>query len=212
MDDQAVGDDGYSDDDLDALPDHAFHELQQDAFRSTQQPRNPVELPPVLPPHRPWTANLAGGFGRLPVVGDAADYRYGGHQPSSDYGDFDDEMLDGEIFDGAEQATVATKYEGAHAAGPAGESTQREQWRQQRYGQPPAKAGYSSQQQVGLGQAASTTYLQHGASNSSKHLTDDFHGQYPKPGALLALESADVDSLQAQVQKVESLSRSPEYL
>ncbi|KAK0507497.1 hypothetical protein JMJ35_010020 [Cladonia borealis] len=126
MEDRAVEDEAYSDDDLDALPDHTFHELQENAFSSTQQPIARPQLPALRQPPRHDAPALAGGFGRLALAGASA-HAGNPHEfqpPSSDYGDFDDEMLDGEIFDAAIDERV-------------GETTQREHWRQQRYGLPP---------------------------------------------------------------------------
>lgn len=127
-------DDGYSDDDLDALPVHAFQELQQDAIRSTQQPRafQQPQLPLAKQPVPAAINGNLGGFDRLSLD------NYGTQQlPSSDYGDFDDEMLDGEIFDAAaEQPSLLQSHVNAP---PVGESTQTEVWRHQLYANPPLK-------------------------------------------------------------------------
>lgn len=133
--------DGYSDDDLDALPADAFQELQQNAIRSTQQLR-PGEQP--VPQHGfeqglLKSDNSKRGFANL-AVSDNAFYKAPApapsHQASSDYGDFDDEMLDGEIFDAAKEPIILNKRIGGFVSRPPGVSTQREQWRQQRYGVP----------------------------------------------------------------------------
>ena len=138
MGDQVAEEDPYSDDDLDALPDSAFDELQENAFRSTQPALQHASsrLPAFKSPHRPSNATLAGGFGRLSVVGDTLPGRQhdGAQQASSDYGDLDDEMLDGEIYEANGQQTLSTTlqpspYKNRHP----GESSQREAWRQQRY-------------------------------------------------------------------------------
>lgn len=139
-------DDGYSDEDLDALPVHAFQELQQDAIRSTQQPG--AFLQPQLPLVK-QTATVAangnlGGFDRLSL----GNYENGSQLlPSSDYGDFDDEMLDGEIFDtAAEQPSLLQSH--INAQQPIGQSTQGETWRHQRYSMSAAKPPPRSQQQL----------------------------------------------------------------
>lgn len=127
-------DDGYSDDDLDALPVHAFQELQQDAIRSTQQPRafQQPQLPLAKQPVPAVINGNLGGLDRLSLD------NYGTQQlPSSDYGDFDDEMLDGEIFDAAaEQPSLLQSHVNAP---PVGESTQTEVWRHQCYANSPLK-------------------------------------------------------------------------
>ena len=141
MDDQVVGDDAYSDNDLDALPDNDFGQLEENAIRFSQQPARPKvapRLPPFKSPHRPIRHPLTGAHGSLSVPPAAVLGRQqnGLHELSSDYGDFDDEMLDGEIFDAAEEPSRAAAIQSNEYYGNVSESTQSEQWRQQRYGQP----------------------------------------------------------------------------
>ena len=144
MDGQVEEEDSYSDDDLDALPDNAFTQLEEHAFQSTQhlQPSQQAPLPAFKSPHRLHGAAMDGGFGRLTVNG-AADLGNArgsaSHALSSDYGDFDDEMLDGEIYDANEQPSLAAtiqRDQNQNSLQPPGESTQREQWRQQRFSRP----------------------------------------------------------------------------
>ena len=120
--------DGYSDDDLDALPVHAFHELQQDAILSTQQPRAQQNLQSTAKKAAQGSANgYLGGFDRLSIE------NHGGgsqQQPSSDYGDFDDEMLDGEIFDGAEEQPSRLLQSHFEARRPAEKQIPEPSWRQ----------------------------------------------------------------------------------
>ena len=136
-------DDGYSDDDLDALPHEDFDELQQDAIRSTQQlapqrrPAHPRETrsPNALP------EGLGENLRHLsvdaqPLYNESLALPDYPNQPSSDYGEFDDEMLDGEIFDAGEVSGTSAIKESRAAAVPVGEATQREIWRQQRYAIP----------------------------------------------------------------------------
>ena len=206
MEDQAVEDDGYSDDDLDALPDHAFHELQEKAFRSTQQPIARPQLPALRQPLRQDPPGLAGGFGRMSVAG-ASNHPVSSHNfqtPSSDYGDFDDEMLDGEIFDAAEHPNLAARYVTRAVEGGGGETTQREHWRQQRYGLPPPDLRTPEQH----------TRQKHAAHVSRPNVAilnakyDDIQCRGPVPdGARENIPEpaqcvADVEALQAQVQKV----------
>ena len=136
-------DEGYSDDDLDALPIDTFQELQQDAIRSTQQvlASQQFQRPPVK---QPVSINGGlGGFDRLSL----GQYGAGAQQlPSSDYGDFDDEMLDGEIFDtAAEQPSLLGNHVNTHQ--PAGGSTQKEAWRHQGYADSSPKTASHPQQQ-----------------------------------------------------------------
>lgn len=205
MEDQAVEDDGYSDDDLDALPDYAFHELQEDAVRSTQQPRE--KLPTLRPPPRPHPSDLTGGLGRLSVgkpsviANDPDNFQ----PPSSDYGEFDDEMLDGEIFDAAEQPALAAKFDVRATDQITSESSQREQWRQQRYGaqpfEPRAPEPYAREKSAALVPFRDLAVPQQ--KHNSVQGTDAVRSQggdasvQPPPHGV-----ADVEALQAQIQKV----------
>ena len=205
MDDQAGDDDDYSDDDLDALPDHAFHELQENAIQFTQQPSlNPqAQLPTVKQSPR-----LAGGFGRLSVGGPAshAPNQHVFQAPSSDYGDFDEEMLDGEIFDAAEEPALAARYDAYAGEKEPGEFTQREQWRLQNYGSNPRESRPPEARQL---------FNQHGAVSVPFPTGNDSGGPNAtgrggkavylvnqNPTGPPAQGSADVNALQAQVQKV----------
>ena len=125
MDDQVAERDPYSDDDLDAI-------LSQVPGRPDPNP----QLPSYKSPHRPVGYPLNAAHASLPIPPGAAlgGRQNGGHEPSSDYGDFDDEMLDGEIFDAAETPFVPAVIQPKEHRTNAGKSTQREPWRQQRYG------------------------------------------------------------------------------
>ena len=207
MEDQAVEDDGYSDDDLDALPDYAFHELQEDAVRSTQQPSTRAQLPALRQPPQPDPPKLGDGFGRLSVgkpFGNANDQH--NYQPlSSDYGDFDDEMLDGEIFDGAEEPSLAVKYDARVVDKGPGDSTLREQWRQRRYGaplaepripEPHAREQVAAREPIRNVAIPQRTHNGVQRTNSVRPRNGDTSVQPLLHGA------ADVEALQAQVQKV----------
>ncbi|SLM39718.1 Protein of unknown function DUF3636 [Lasallia pustulata] len=125
-------DDGYSDDDLDALAPDAFLELQQDALRSTQRPNSHTQGSI----HRPGVLGLTEGFGHVSIrQQNATGHEYPVH-PSSDYGDLDEEMLDGEILDAGTQRAITGQRGNALAPRLVSENKQREQWRQQRYGDP----------------------------------------------------------------------------
>ena len=205
MDDPADEEDDYLDDDLDALPDHAFHQLQQNAIQSTQQPSlsAQVQLPTVKQPtERP------SGIGPLSVAGSAS--RDANQSPflapSSDYGDFDDEMLDGEIFDAAEEPALASKYKAGPRGREPGEHSQREHWRLQRYGpnehnstptetlqrvSQQGAAGVPFQNGNGLGNPNATVREGRGI-----NLVDESQTRPPPQ------EMTDVLALQAQVKKV----------
>lgn len=205
--DEVQGDDGYSDDDLDALPAAAFHELQENAIRYTQQPQNHASVQPI---HRPLTkpsTDLTRGIGGLSWGGLKSQQ---GHAPanpeppSSDYGDFDDEMLDGEIFDAAEQPTVPVSRSNAALGRVAGDSTQREEWRQQRFGVPLHPRGYEEPRNPHKSQGEITMQNYIGVKNAS------YRGHQPD-GMLLSQGGEDVESLQAQIQEVRLFPDSPVY-
>lgn len=206
MDDQAGEDDGYSDDDLDALPDHDFHELQENAIRLTQQPRDRhVSLSNLKSPR---AHGIAGGLGRLSVGGKDS---YNGlpeepHQASSDYGDFDDEMLEGEIFDAAEQPALVSRHDNRVIGHITSENTQREQWRQQRYGVPTHLAYQGPHQTLRQKQEdQSVSNANSGLTNNRNKSTEESGGYQGQKGLVTGAPShvpTDVDALQVQVQKV----------
>ena len=212
MEDRVVEDEGYSDDDLDALPDHTFHELQEKAFSSTQQPIARPQLPAVEQPPRHDHPGLAGGFGRLSVAGASA-HAGNSHNfqtPSSDYGDFDDEMLDGEIFDAAEIPNLTGRYDTRTIDERVGEITQREHWRQQRYGLPPPDSR-TPEQHARQQRAARISGPNVGAPNAKYNdvqirgpVRNETRDSIPEPFQ----GGADVETLQAQVQKVSIVQNS----
>lgn len=205
MDDPADEDDDYSDDDLDALPAHTFHELQCDAIQSTQQPSlsAQVQLPTINQP-----VGLTSGLGRLSVDGPAshASNQSAFQAPSSDYGDFDEDMLDGEIFDAAEEPALAARYNAGARGKEPGDFSQREQWRLQRYGVNQRDPGPIETQQHVDHQGAVGKPLKNGdyskvsdttsqGGRSTYVVNEKFTDPPPK-------EIADVNVLQGQVQKV----------
>lgn len=146
-------DDGYSDDDLDALPSHDFLELQHQAIQSTQQQPVHVNTIPsnttfeALPPPRnlrPEHGSLYANTNVLTHMQTSNSFQ----QPSSDYGDIDDEILDGEILDIPERALTYTAKDLALQHG-AGEAAQRQSGGQQRYAVPP-QLHHSSQFQTSV--------------------------------------------------------------
>ena len=212
MEDRAVEDEGYSDDDLDALPDHTFHELQEKAYSSTQQPIARPQLPALRQPPRHDPPGLAGGFGRLSAAGASA--HAGNAQnfqtPSSDYGDFDDEMLDGEIFDAAELPNLAARYDTRAIEERVGETTQREHWRQQRYGLPPPDSRtpeqHTRQQQAARisGPNVAVPNAKYNDTQLRGPVRNEARDSIPEPFQGVA----DVEALQAQVQKVSMVQNS----
>ena len=202
MDDPA-GEDDYSDDDLDALPDHALHQLQQNAIQSTQQPSLSahVQLPSIKQP-------IASHLGRFNIQGSAS---HAAHQPpfqapSSDYGDFDEDMLDGEIFDAAEEPTLAAKYKISALGKEPAEYSQREQWRLQRYGMQtnflkPTDLQHRGSQQgaVGVPTYNNDNVSSHSVTARGREAEVRVNKNHTQPPLQ---ESADLNALQAQVQKV----------
>ena len=203
--------DGYSDDDLDALPADAFQELQQNAIRSTQQLRANDQLipPPGFGQGSSKSEDPSRVFGNLAVSGNAlykAPVPITSNQASSDYGDFDDEMLDGEIFDAAEEPVILNERMGGFVARPPGISTQREQWRHQRYGAP-------SRPQVHGGSLLSLPARPLPAHQIRRGFIERDQGETggnisvsyprsPKPQEELPQNSGNFNDLEAQVQKV----------
>lgn len=205
MDDQGGEDDDYSDDDLDALPDHAFHQLQKNAIESTPQPSlsTQVQLPTIK-----QSTSLAGGLGRLSVGGPAshAANQHAFQAPSSDYGDFDEEMLDGEILDAAEEPVLAARYEAGAGGKEPGEYSQREQWRLQRYAANQRKSGPIEAQQRVNQQGALGVPLSNVSDCGGPNTTGQGErAVYLVNPGLHPQESADVNALQAQVLKVSLL-------
>lgn len=209
MEDLDVEDDGYSDDDLDALPNHAFNQLQENAVRSTQQPPTRVQLPTLAQSAISGATGTAGGFGRYPV-GTAATNAPSQRvppQPSSDYGDFDDEMLDGEIFDAAEEPALAAEYEAAKEIGRIGETTQREQWRQRRYGPSSPHMEPSKKQHPEQPPVVTRSTRMSGNQMDQRGTAVNEDPSIPAEAHSISIQSslkgsADVDALQLQVQKL----------
>jgi hypothetical protein len=201
--------DGYSDDDLDALPPDAFHELQQNAIRSTQQlvPDGQLPLPSGFVQGLSEPDNLRRGLGNLAVTGNAF-YKapqLQPHQPSSDYGDFDDEMLDGEIFDAAEEPVILKERVGGFAARPPGESTQREQWQPQQFGAPRPQilgVGHHSLPSRSLPLPQAPQGLKGNNQPENGSIASAIYERSQRPRDQFADEPSNLKILEAQVQKV----------
>lgn len=195
--------DDYSDDDLDALPDGTFQELQDNALESTQQAARgkPPTLPPLARSQKKTPAVLAQGLERLSVKGALPSFTPQRKSdlpqlPSSDYGDLDDEMLDGEIYDTAEEPGANAIQASRAASLPVGgESTQREQWRTQRYGAPPRHIQSNVPQAPGLAQMRNESQGNHMKLGDVQETTSDDDTDRPST-------CPDVDALNAQILEV----------
>ena len=205
MEDRAGEEDDYFDDDLDALPDLTFHELQKNAISSTQQPSlSPqVQLPTIK-----QTTGLTSGLGRLSVAGSAihTSDQAALQALSSDYGDFDDDMLDGEIFDAAEEPALAVRYKAVTRERESGGPSQREQWRLQRYGPNQRRSEPIETQQRVNRQGALGLPFNHGNGLGGTQATAQEggvmqSGEESRTRPPLE-ETTDVIALKAQVQKV----------
>ena len=112
----------FSDDDLDALPDNALIELEQNAIQSTQHPAKHYSQ------QDRFVQSSTHYIG--PLQRDLVPQRI---QPG--YADFDSEHFDARLFDDAGVATPVEEAEEIIQPRPPGEWTQREDWRQDRFGQ-----------------------------------------------------------------------------
>jgi hypothetical protein len=120
MDDNA-DETNFSDDSLDALPDNALIELEQNAIKSTHQPSR----------HYPQPDHFAQASNRYnSPVQRALPQRI---QP--DYEDFDSEHFDAGLFDDAGVATPVEEADEFIQPRPQGGMTERGNWRQERFGQ-----------------------------------------------------------------------------
>lgn len=194
-------DDGFSDDDLDALPSDTFLELQQDAIRSTQQPNSHAQGGN----HRPGLRGVAEDFEHVKIRNQNATEHDYPVQPSSDYGDLDEDMLDGEILDAGAQSAVIGQQGNAVAPKVVGGNPQREQWRQQRYGAPvPAQKlvqKLQEHQNISDQQAAHGTRAQHPDSRDVRafEIDDEAQALYEESEEL---ENVDQnEDLQLQMEK-----------
>ncbi|KAL8910624.1 MAG: hypothetical protein Q9172_007810 [Xanthocarpia lactea] len=197
--------DDYSDDDLDGLPDGTFLELQENALLSTQQAarEKPFTLPPVARSQNKAPAVLAEGLKRLSVGGAFPSFTLPGESdfpqpPSSDYGDLDDEMLDGEIYDTAEDPGAnAIQASRAASLPQGGESKQRELWRNQRYGTLPQHIHSNVPQALRRAQTRSDSRSNHTKSRDVEATISDEDTVRPS-------RRPDIDALNAQILEVSS--------
>lgn len=145
----------FSDDGLDALPDNALLELEQNAIQSTQQP---------AASHLPYNRTLQRPTDYNGAVSETIVPRHLG----DGYEDFDVEQFDNEAFNDAGVATPVEEKSTFIPARPPGEMTQGENWRQQRFGRAPP--------QVVVDQAQHPQHVRHPAQHSSRHNELANHG------------------------------------
>ena len=112
----------FSDDGLDDLEGNALQELEQNAIQSTQQPTKQAYT------HGGHIDATRGRNGTLPGP-------YQQHHAHTVDDDFDTEGFDAEAYDNGRVATPVEEPESCMAARRPGEMTQREDWRQARFGQ-----------------------------------------------------------------------------
>ena len=130
------GDEGFLDDDLDALISQDFLELQRRAIHSTQQqkPTAPaVQRLQDISHARPVSSTRRSPRGVIDGNSRPLAQAYKDN-PSSDYGDLDDEVLDAGLLDVQRDPIHANLVSAGGLR--QGENTQREQWRNQRYSNP----------------------------------------------------------------------------
>lgn len=190
--------DDYSDDDLDALPVNTFHELQQNAIRSTQQPDSYENRPsPGAIPSGPLHSGHPAGDKFLNNSSNASKILPTWNPPqqhSSDYGDFDDEMLDGEILDAKDKPIVFTGLQHTIMSNPNEEGIKKDGFRQPPIFAPSQLQGYETNQYPSNNRLAFK-------------LPPQNQGEFDDPGepvlrTELTHESDAVGLLQAQIQKV----------
>lgn len=117
--------DGYSDDELDALQSEDFLELEQNALESTQRPRaaehqNQLQAPVYAALPQTGAFNVMSRYEQT---------RQQPQAPSSDYGDLDDDLLDGEVVNYPSEVGV-NKFVGDVGAG---DHVHGAEWRQEPY-------------------------------------------------------------------------------
>lgn len=202
---EADEEDSYSDDDLDALPADTFHELQQNAIRSTQ-PQDKSTHPVGEPVQLPGPVGRIADHGNLGNASNNSSTRNYTHQPSSDYGDFDDEMLDGEIFDAAEEPVNVTGREGGIVGGPIGENTERE-----RYGETSRLREYGWEQRPYGDRATSNSVHRHRTRKDEFEDHDGAtllaHEKMNEAPAQPTRKSSAADGHEAQIQEVSQFRR-----
>lgn len=195
--------DGYLDDDLDALISEDFLELQQRAIRSTQHQRQSPNNSNIH--SLPSTASVTLRPKALPAVGNPPGqpqaYSFTDN-PSSDYGDLDDEVLDAGLID-SPRNLLAGKPSTNLIPGLTGVSTQREQWRQQRFSVPPQLQGNKARP-LEYPVRPSPSIAHHGQNYSKSFGEEDEGSVEPEPAAFVDGHGPDLTALEAKVAEVQS--------
>ncbi|MCJ1309235.1 hypothetical protein MMC25_002893 [Agyrium rufum] len=180
------------DDDLDGITSHEFYELQERALRSTQNPQQNFLTVPELPNPSPST---------LQQVTDAA--------PSSDYGDLDEDDLvpEEEVLE-VQNGQLVEPQPLYPVIRPLGESSQREHWRQQRYGsenvaqlQHPTLIGRYDGRNTIVPQI-STSRSEQLREDGDAVMLDAEHGEYPNEAVVVPDNSKALRELQAKVEEL----------
>lgn len=199
--------DGYLDDDLDALISEDFLELQQRAIRSTQHQRQSPNNPNIH--SLPSTASVTLRPKALPAVGNPPGQPQADSftdNPSSDYGDLDDEVLDAGLID-SPRNLLAGKPSTNLIPGVAGVSTQREQWRQQRFSVPPQLQG-NNPRPLEYPVRPSPSIAHRGQNYGKSFREEDEmleNGSVePEPAAFADGHGSDLKALEAKVAEVRS--------
>lgn len=209
---------GYSDDDLDALPADAFQELQQNAIRSTQQQdqNERVEVSFRRDQGLPGAQDLGRGMENSALSGNAfckTPIHVRTQQASSDYGEFDDEMLDGEIFDAGEESVLFQERMGGFTAPQIGENTQRDLWLKQRFDVPlrpqNRAAGLLSLPPQSLATPQTRYGLKGNNHDGDEHNASATYEGIRIPQAQSEEESSNIKNLEDQVRQVCRVDRSP---
>ncbi len=195
-------DEFYSDDDLDALPADALSELELKAVRSTQQKNPSMTHGQLQQNHQSLPILFKASVQTLPVqprydgrkaqqYAQSVDYP---QQPSSDYGNFDDEDLEADLLDAGDFTNLAEQGQTSLVEKLAGESTQREQWRQGRH-----STAIGHHQPVQRSVAADSGYDEYG----DEEMLDQPAVRMVQPPGNEAVEQQgkDVDVLQAQIEE-----------
>ena len=144
---QNEGESDLLDDSFADLPADALDALEQNAVRSTQQagPRvtltHPQHLHQTLP-----TLPLPASRSNAQVQDSACGREYFTNGPSSDYGVFDEEVLDAELIDHVDPSATVRELHDTAGDNFAGEVTQREQWRKERFQDQPRLFAHHSHQ------------------------------------------------------------------
>ena len=198
-------DDGYSDDDLDELPVHDFHELQQEAIRSTQQPQS---VGRSFHPHDNYntTRNTRQtASDELSVDDNGTSYP---HEPSSDYGDFDDEMLDGEIFEAAPPPSILREQ--SNAGRVPGGSAPWGPWPQPGHSRPSADVGHQNLYGVSAGRPA--THVQRAEQRQIRETALLSSSQKPQSQGLTKPSESptNLDELRKKINEVNFLRIIPD--